>query len=1030
MDKESYLEYNVSQKPAIDLLSSMGYTYISPENCRLQRGSNYHVLLRDILRGQLRKLNRYSYGGTENEFSAANIERAIDDLDEPLTDGLIRAGERIYDSLMLGRSYSEIVGEGKLLSFNMKYIDWEHWENNLFHVTEEFAVESQDKQHNARPDLVLFINGIPFAVIECKSSLESLDTAIEQTVRNQKKEYIPQLFKFAQIILVTNKNEIKYATTGTPKKFWSSWKEQDETFLNQKLEICLGNIRMATEQDKAIISLFSKERVFDLIRYFILFDANVKKICRYQQFFAVKEIIKTVNQNDERGNRQSGVIWHTQGSGKSLTMVMLAKYLLLELSASHPKVVLVTDRKELDGQIAATFSHTKLNPARATSGRHLVELVKSSRADVITTIINKFTTAERLNSKNLSRDVFILVDESHRSNYGLMATKMRSVFPNACYIGFTGTPLMKKEKNTMAKFGKLIHKYTIQDGVNDKAIVPLIYEGRFVDQNVDEENIDLWFEETTKRLTDAQKQDLARKWSSIRRLTSTDDRIKRIALDISKHFTEGFKHTGFKAMLATNYKRDAIRYLECFEQFGDLECAVVISSPDMREGFDDIDESSDDKVIVYWQKMMDRYGDADRYEEAIKNKFCDGEIDILIVCSKLLTGFDAPICQILYIDKELKEHGLLQAIARTNRLYDGKDYGLIVDYRGLIQKLDTAMDMYSGAGLENFDSGDLKGVVVDVISAVGRLREAYSRLTDLFLPVSNMRDTEAIEVYLVDDKKRFEFYDLLCEFGKSLNLVLNSEKAYEAFSKSELQKYQDTFVFFSKVRRSVKIRYCDAIDNREYEKQMQNLLDTYLSVAGLKQITNPIDILNKDEFEKELESLESMRSKADAIKSRISKSISERYDENPAYYASFSQRIKNALNEYRENVISEAEYLDRMRRIMEDYHNGQSSVKYPARIKSNVHAQAFYGVITAIFDEAEDVTVSQDLAAEIAEKITKIISNHSQVDWTNNKTIHDRISQDIDDLFYKYEKECGLILSFDLIDKIIENVKTVALRRF
>ena len=1030
MDKESYLEYNVSQKPAIDLLCSMGYTYISPENCKLQRGSNYHVLLRDILRGQIRKLNRYNYGGIENEFSAANVERAIDDLDEQLTDGLIRAGERIYDSLMLGRSYSEIVGEGKLLSFNMKYIDWEHWENNLFHITEEFAVESQDKQHNARPDLVLFINGIPFAVIECKSSLESLETAIEQTVRNQKKEYIPQLFKFAQIILVTNKNEIKYATAGTPKKFWSSWKEQDETFLNQKLEICLGNIRMATEQDKAIISLFSKERVFDLIRYFILFDANVKKICRYQQFFAVKEIIKAVNQNDERGNRQSGVIWHTQGSGKSLTMVMLAKYLLLELSASHPKVVLVTDRKELDGQIAATFSHTKLNPARATSGRHLVELVKSSRADVITTIINKFTTAERLNSKNLSRDVFVLVDESHRSNYGLMSTKMRSVFPNACYIGFTGTPLMKKEKNTMAKFGKLIHKYTIQDGVNDKAIVPLIYEGRFVDQNVDEENIDLWFEETTKRLTDAQKQELAKKWSSIRRLTSTDDRIKRIALDISKHFVEGVKNTGFKAMLATNYKRDAIRYLECFEQFGDLECAVVISPPDMREGFDDIDESSDDKVIAYWQKMMHRYGDTDRYEEAIKNKFCDGEIDILIVCSKLLTGFDAPICQILYIDKELKEHGLLQAIARTNRLYDGKDYGLIVDYRGLIQKLDTAMDMYSGAGLENFDSGDLKGVVVDVISAVGALREAYSRLMDHFLPVPNMRDTEAIEVYLVDEKKRFEFYDMLCEFGKSLTLVLNSEKAYAAFTKAEIQKYQDAFAFFSKVRRSVKIRYCDGIDNREYEAQMQNLLDTYISVAGLKQITNPIDILNKDEFEKELETLESMRSKADAIKSRISKSISEKYDENPAYYASFSQRIKNALNEYRENVISEAEYLDRMRRIMEDYHNGQSSVKYPARIKSNVHAQAFYGVITAIFDEAEDVTVSQDLAAEIAEKITKIISNHSQVDWTNNKTIHDRISQDIDDLFYKYEKECVLILSFDLIDKIIENVKTVALRRF
>ena len=228
------------------------------------------------------------------------------------------------------------------------------------------------------------------------------------------------------------------------------------------------------------------------------------------------------------------------------------------------------------------------------------------------------------------------------------------------------------------------------------AIVPLIYEGRFIEQKVDEENIDMWFRQTTKRLTDPQKEDLRRKWSSIRRLTSTDARIKRIALDINNHFILGFKDTGFKAMLATNYKRDAIRYLKCFEQFGDLNCAVAISPPDMRESVDDIDEGTDHEVIEYWEKMMKQYGDADTYEEAMKNKFCDGEIDILIVCSKLLTGFDAPICQVLYIDKELKEHGLLQAIARTNRLHDGKEYGLIVDYRGLIQKLDAAMDMYSG----------------------------------------------------------------------------------------------------------------------------------------------------------------------------------------------------------------------------------------------------------------------------------------------------------------------------------------------
>lgn len=1029
MDKDAYLEINASQRPALALFEAMGYTYISPADCDKQRGSRYHVLLRDILRGQLRRLNRYVYAGAENEFSAANIERAMEDLDEPLTDGLVRTSEKIYDALLLGKSYPETVGDGKMLSFNLRYIDWDNPQNNVFHVTEEFAVDSRDRQHNARPDIVLFINGIPFAVIECKAPHIPVDEAVGQMIRNQQAAYIPQLFKFAQFVVATNKNAVKYATVGTPKKFWSVWKEQDDEWLQTRLKALVPD-RMPTEQDRNIVSLFSPERVFELIRYFILFDANVKKVCRYQQFFAVREIMKTIAESDEHGNRRSGVIWHTQGSGKSLTMVMLAKYILMELKDCHPRVVIVTDRKELDAQIAATFAHTRLTPARATSGRHLVELVNSARADVITSIINKFNTVERQEVKNPSRDIFVLVDESHRSNYGLMATRMRSVFPNACYIGFTGTPLMKSEKNTMARFGRLIHKYTIRDGVEDGAIVPLIYEGRFVEQKVDEENIDLWFKQTTRRLTEAQREDLRRKWSSIRRLTSTDARIKRIVLDISEHFIEGYKDTGFKAMLATNYKRDAIRYLECFEQFGDLNCAVVISPPDMREGVDDADEGADDLVVSFWNKMMQQYGDADRYEEAIKNRFCDGEIDILIVCSKLLTGFDAPLCQVLYIDKELKEHGLLQAIARTNRLHEGKDYGLIVDYRGLIEKLDTAMDMYSGAGLENFDGGDLKGVVVDVMSAIGNLRSAYTQLVELFAPVSSISDAEAVEVFLADDKMRQDFYTLLCAFGRALHLVLNAEQAYNALSKEERQKVQDTFIFFSKVRRSVKLQYCDAIDNAEYEPLMQNLLDTHLSVAGLKKITSPIDILNKDDFEKELEELGSLRSKADAIASRMTRSISEKRDENPAYYDSFSKRIRDALALYKEKVISEAEYLAKMRTIMEDYHAGKSTVSYPARIKNNVHAQAFFGVLTALFDEVEDERITPDFVAEVSEEITKIVASNSQVDWTNNKTIHDRISQDIDDLFYKYEKEHGLKLSFDLIDKIIDNVKTVALRRF
>lgn len=1047
MNKDVYLEKNISKRPAIELLDRLGYTYISPKDCMVQRGSAYQVLLKGILRNQLRRLNRFEFGGVEQEFSSANIERAMDELDEPLTDGLVKTSEKIYDALMLGKSYQETVGGGKVLSFDLKYIDWENIDNNVFHVTEEFTVASSDGEYTARPDIVLFVNGIPFAVIECKAPEVDVMQGVEQMIRNQQEAYIPQLFKFVQIVMATNKNFVKYATAGTQKKFWSVWKEEDQEFLGSNKKKYISD-RIPSIQDENIISFFSKKRLFEFTKYFVLYDANVKKICRYQQYFAMKEIIKTINANDMEGNRQSGVIWHTQGSGKSLTMVMLARYILEEMKALEPKVVIVTDRKELDKQIAKTFTHTRCKSARATSGKNLIDIIREGKADIITTIINKFNTVEKSGLKAQSRDIFVLVDESHRSNYGELATKMRVVFPHACYIGFTGTPLMKNEKNTLTKFGKLIHKYTIKDGVEDKAIVPLIYEGKFVEQKVDEENIDLWFEQTTKRLNDKQKIDLKRKWSSMKHLASTEARIKRIALDINNHFVEGYQATGFKAMIATNRKRDAVSYLACFEQFGDLTCEVCISAPDIREGVDDIDEEADDRVIAYWNKMMKRYGDTDSYEDSVKNRFVDGDIDILIVCSKLLTGFDAPLCQVLYIDKELKEHGLLQAIARTNRLYEGKDYGLIVDYRGLIHELDDAMNMYSGAGLEKFETCDLKGTIVDIISVVANLRQSYTRLEDLFMPVKNKKDPEEIELFLADETIREEFYRLLCYFGKDLAIILNSEKAYQNMPEDERVRYQEAFGFYSKVRRSVKILYCDAIDHKEYEKQMQNLLDTHLSVAGLKQITAPVDIMDRSELEKELQELGTLRAKADAIRFRMTKNISEKYEENPAYYESFSERIKDTLRQYKEKIITDAEYHAKMCDIMKDYTTGITDIKYPEKLKNNLHAQAFYGVAGAIlFDELDKTRQSdrvaeegvyhagrkqtkQELVADLVLEITDIIEKHSKVDWTHNTSIHDRIDQDIDDLFYRYECMGKLKLPLEVIDKVIENVKKTALRRF
>lgn len=1033
MQSSTMLEKNISQNPALELFKKLGYEYISPEDCVLQRKGTYGCILQDILKEQLKKINSYEYNGKVCKFSNFNIEKAVADLDVPIQEGLVVASEKVYNLLTMGRSYVEQV-EDRKVSFDLNYVDWHNFNNNVFHVTQEFAVDSHTGEHNARVDIVLFVNGIPFAVIECKSGVESVDQAVEQNIRNQTESYIPQLFKYVSLVVASNKNEVKYGTTRTKKKFYSVWKyenDEQEVIENKITNLNLG--RMATYQDKIFTAMMSPERLIEITRYFVLFDANVKKICRYQQFYAVKNIIATITKYNADKNRQSGIIWHTQGSGKSLTMVMIANYILSNINPGKSRVVIVTDRKELDKQIAKTFSNTKVRPARAVSGRNLVEIINEGKADVITSIINKFNTAEKLSTKVEDRDIFILVDESHRSNYGELSVKMRRVFPNACYLGFTGTPLMKNDKTAMKFGGNYIHKYTIKDGVDDKAIVPLVYEGRFVEQTVDSENIDLWFKKTCKKLNERQQDELSRKWSTLQKLNSTNARIERIALDIDEHYTNNIQATGFKAILATNSKLDAVRYFNAFRHFSDLEVAVCISSPDMREGYEDVDESDIPEVQKFWKEMMNTYTDAEDYEESIRNKFVDGEIDILIVCSKLLTGFDAPICQVLYIDKQLKEHGLLQAIARTNRLYDGKDYGLIVDYRGLLPQLNDAMNVYSGDnGLEKFDKNDLEGLITDVLTSVAGLRQAYTNLENNFASITNKNDEEEYEVFLEKNETiRQKFYNDLCEFGKKLSIVLGSENAYSAIADNnpgEIRMYKDKFIFYSKLRVMIKKRCAETIDNKDYENEMRNLLDKHMSVIGLKILTKPLDIMNKGELEKEIEDLGSKASKADAIRYNLSKNISINYETNPAYYDSFSKRIKDVLEQYKEKVISDAEYLQAMSKILNDFRQNKSGISYPKCIEQSVHAQAFYGVILPIINEVEKYDV--ELIGEIAIRIAEIIQEHTKVDWTNNVDIHHAIAQDIDDMFYDYEKSGKISLPLEKVDKIIENVTTVALKRF
>jgi type I restriction enzyme R subunit len=1027
-----YNEQNISQKPAIEVLNNLGYDTLTPKDAEAMRGNLYNVLLTPILKKQLEELNSFEYKGEDLKFSNKNIEQAIKDIDESLTHGLVKTNEKIYDSLMLGRSYQETLSDGTKRSFTIKFIDWDNPLNNDFHVVEEFSVERENAKDHARPDIVLFVNGIPLAVIECKKSSISIKQGISQMIRNQSRDYIPQLFKFVQIVMATNKNETKYGTTSTPAKFWSIWNEQDEKWHQNILSEVVKN-RKTTVQDENIVSLFHPERLLDITKYFVVYDMDMKKIARYQQFFAVREIIKTIKTNNEEGNRQSGVIWHTQGSGKSITMVMLAKYILSELPAERPRVVVVTDRKNLDKQIRDTFNHTRLKASRATSGNHLIKLIADNNADVITTLVHKFDTASKKTKATTSRDIFVLVDESHRTQYGELNIKMKNVFPNACYLGFTGTPLMKKEKNTMIRFGKLIHKYTIVDGVRDKTIVPLLYEGKMIEQTVNRKAIDTRLDMITRNLNDKQKEEVKQKWSRFEKIASSDQRIKLIAFDINQHFVDNYKtkSANFKAMLATSSKIESIRYLEAFEELEDINCRVVISPSDEREGYEAVDRKSKDLVKTFWDKMMERYGDSDKYVDTIKDEFVNGdEIDLLIVVDMLLTGFDAPRATVLYVDKPMKEHTLLQAIARVNRLYEGKDFGFIVDYRGLLENLDEALDMYSGAGLENFDPDDLKGSLYDVISIIGSLRQYYTDLINIFIPVKNKKDVDEYEVLLANDEIRDDFYNILSHFGRYLSIALESEQVYNALSKDELNTYKQDLKFYQELRKTVKLRYSDSIDHKEYEAHMQKLMDNYISAEDIIRITNPVDILDKINFEKELERLGSKRAKADAIRTRMSKSISEKWGENPAFYKKFSERIEEVLQAYRDARISEGEYLDKMKGIVEDFRKGDSGITYPSSIKNNSHAQAFYGVITEqVYEMNEDRDLYEPIA-DLSLEVKSIIDKHVKVDFHDNTDIHNRIAQEIDDLLFDFKKEHTLKLPFDQIDKIIETIKSISVKRF
>ena len=1034
------------QDRLISFLQKMGYTYVSRSEAEQKRGSLSKVIFTDELIRFLSK-QTYKYKGYEFLFSGDSIQRAINALDASLLQGLSLASKEIYNLLTLGISLEENVVLDKDVpvkqSFDLSFIDFEHPSNNIWQVTEEFSVERPNGQY-ARPDVVIMVNGIPIVVIECKKSSVDIKEGVLQNVRNMMPEYIPHLFKYTQLVMAMNPNKVVYGTCGTTSDYFVEWREDD---VEWQKEICLkcspdGQI---TEQDRVCASMLDQNRLLTLIRDFILYDSNIKKIARHQQFFAIQNAMKRINGLDN-SDSTGGVIWHTQGSGKSLTMVMLVRKIQFEKAKENPRFVIVTDRINLDKQIRDNFANSQMEPVRATTGKGLKSALKDKSNIVITTLINKFETVCRNRYLEPNSDrIYVLIDEAHRSQYSSMYNYMREVLPNATMLAFTGTPLIaSKKKNTYAKFGRPIHSYTMKSSIEDGITVSLVYEGRKIKINDPRETIDAYFDSLTENLPEELKKELKNKYSSFSALAEVSSRLNLIAFDIYDHFTSYCLPKGLKAMVVCSSRAAAVDIYNTLIKLpgSKINPRVVITFGDKREGDDDDNSTEAQRKIKEYRekRVKPLFGDNDeKYDESVCNDFKnpEGDINMLIVKDKLLTGFDAPVAGVLYVDKSLKEHNLLQAIARVNRVYKGKDFGLIVDYWGIFGKLKTALDMYEDAESEmnKFAPEDIEDAVFGPVDEKNKLEEAHKALWELFANIDEHASSDVWQKSLEDEIIRNDFYEKLKIFANRLNAALSNRGVFVEVGFEKLDEYRSDYLFFNKLRKSVIERYDNIIDLSKYESGIQNLLNTFVNASEIKIVVDPIYIGDEEAMAKLLSSDDPSNAKADKIKTRIESELKQiRYDD-PLKFEEFSTKIKKTLAEYEQNRDAD-KYLANMEAMADDFRHGRMKRDYPSSIANDGDTKAFYGSIVMVIRSENMFEINdenEEIIAENAIAIKKAVSENAKRDWKHNEVVHKQIHRVLDDCLFDMFDQLGVVIdnsNVEILDKMIDEIMKVALTRY
>ena len=960
------------------------------------------------------------------------ITKALDKLDKAAALGgsktLYDANREVYSLLRYGARVSPGVSKHTV---TVHLIDWKNPAANHFAIAEEVTVTGKNTK---RPDIVLYVNGIAVGVLELKRSTVSVAQGIRQNLDSQKKDFIQSFFSTVQLVMAGNDTEgLRYGVIETPEKYWLRWKEAGAPGDDASTSTLLAELG----------HLCAPGRLLELIHDFVVFDAGVKKICRHNQYFGVKEARKHV------GRREGGIIWHTQGSGKSLTMVWLAKW-IRELQNVDGRVLIVTDRTELDEQIEMVFKGVDEDIYRTSDGADLAASLRDPAKSLICSLIQKFGSSDEGNihdyvtklRSHMAADspppgeIFVFADECHRTQSGKLHRAMKAIIPGATLIGFTGTPLLRADKQRSIEiFGPYIHTYKYDEAVDDGVVLDLRYEARDIDQDITSEaKIDQWFDSKTKGLSDLAQAQLRQRWGTMKKVTSSLPRIREIVADIlmDMETRDRLKSGRGNAMLVSDSVYAACRFFEAFRETELKDrCAIVTSySPTTADiKGEETGEGLTEKLLkhgVYRKMLADHFGEdedkamhkAEQFEQEVKRRFVNepGQMKLLIVVDKLLTGFDAPPATYLYIDKNMQDHGLFQAICRVNRLDgDDKEYGYIIDYKDLFKSLEGAIQDYTGEAFDGYDREDVKGLLKDRLEqGRKRLEETREAVKALCEPVEPPRDTEAYLRYFCHDgkglaaneRKRLTLYRSVAAFLRAYANLAN-EMIEAGYTEAERHAIRDEVAHYEKVRQEVKLASGDYVDLKVFEPAMRHLLDNYIRAEDSEVISafddmTLVDLLIRD-GEGAIGSLPegirgSPRAVAETIENNVRRLIVDEMAVNPMYYEKMSAVLDALIRRRREEAIEYEDYLKKVIELAEQVKRGEGGGSYPERIKTRA-LRAIYDNLpeellrkkVAEGTDAEEPDDAGDPRELVALAVDRAVRRAKMADWRGHPIKERRI---------------------------------------